>query len=632
MKHLKAVLIVLCAFAVLTGSAAFVLFRQAPLPAARTRLYEDVPAENELRDALEVNGVGDSRFFIRFPKKDALQAVFVSQFGASPENTDNTEALNDAFAYCSENPGTRLVFDGDVYYVSGALRLENLTDVCIDGNGAKILYDYRGSLFTLTGCECVEVCDLAFDWDWDKLPLGATARAVDVKGEKNTIDFIFDIPAYAREDMLYAISQCDPETGTYGAKGTYIESYDGQNPDVVKQVAKISDDTIRVVHNGTFSHFGGNSFILRSVAYGGSLIDIYGACRDITLDGLKLYGGTGMGVIVGEKTSHFALRNIFIGPDPAYADVRCTSLDADAVHINDSDGCFLIENCDFSRQGDDDVNINSGVGWIHSVDGNTAVFEADGSMNVDPGDTVVFRDRNFDLTDVTAVVESCERMESGIRQVTFREDLPKTIKKGCFLFNRDNTGGNYVIRNNYFHEHRARSLLLQTSDGLVENNVFYKTTHNAIKIIMDINGVWHEGTGADNIIVRNNKFIECSVIGTEIIEVGTHLLDKSNRSHAFTNIRIENNEFTDICGNLAVVNNVNNFIFRNNTVTLGSAFRHDVGQGRAYFLRDCVNVDFSNNTYTDASPLSLTRIARSSDPFVWLRVNADMIRGKERVQ
>ena len=74
-----------------------------------------------------------------------------------------------------------------------------------------------------------------------------------------------------------------------------------------------------------------------------------------------------MGIIVGEKTSHFALRNIFIGPDPDKADTHLTSLDADAVHINDSDGCFLIENCDFSRQGDDDVNINSGVGWRISI-------------------------------------------------------------------------------------------------------------------------------------------------------------------------------------------------------------------------------------------------------------------------
>ena len=629
MRRTKKAVILLCVIALIAGSVDGITLRQVPLPEKRELLYEKAPESSADRNTLEVNGVRGSRFFIQSPAPEALETVSVSQFGAGPDVTDNTEALNKAFAYCSENPGIRLLFEKGVYYISGALELNDLKDVIIDGNGAKILYDYRSSLFTLRRCECVEVRGLTFDWDWEKQPLGAIARAENVEGEKNTIDFIFENPEYAREDMLYAISQSDPETGTYGAKGRYIETYEGQNPDVILSVTKVGDNTLRVVHNGMMSHFGGNSFILRSTAYGGSLIDIYEKCRDITLDGLNLYGGTGMGIIIGERTSHFALRNIFIGPDPEHADTRCTSLDADAVHISDSDGCFLIENCDFSRQGDDDVNINSGVGWIHTVEGKTITFEADGSMNADTGDTMAFRDAGFDLLDFTAVVDSAERLDNGIRRVTFKEELPASVKEKCFVFNQDNTGGNYVIRNNYFHEHRARGLLLQTSDGLVENNVFYKTTHNAIKIIMDINGVWHEGTGADNIVVRNNKFIECSVIGTEIIEVGTHLLDRSNRSTAFTNIRIEDNEFTDICGNVMAVNNVNNFVFSGNKITIGDAFRENIGQGRAYFLRDCVNVDFSGNTYTDSSALSLKKIARCSDPFVWMRVNAGIGRAKE---
>ena len=628
MKHLKTALILLCIVALAAAGAACVLTKRTPAPETREVLSESVPSANALRVFEEVNGVGGSRFYIQSPKTDALQTVSVSRFGASPDASDNAEALNAAFAYCRDNPGTHLLFDKGVYSVCGPLLLEDVRDACIDGCGATILYDYGSSLLTLRRCECVQVRDLTFEWDWDKIPLSATARAVGVKGEKNTLDFVFDNPDYAREDMLYAVSQCDPETGTYGAKGTYIESYDGQNPEVVRQVTKIADDTLRVVHNGAWAHFAGNAYILRSTAYGGSLIDIYDRCRDVTLDALNLYGGTGMGIIVGERTSHFILRDIFIGPDPDKAALHCTSLDADAVHISDSDGCFLIENCDFSRQGDDDVNINSGIGLIRSVSGRTVTFEADGSMNVDPGDAVLFRNTRFNLMDCTAVAESCGQTEDGLREVTFREALPDGIKKGCFLFNRDNTGGNYVIRNNRFHEHRARSLLLQTSDGLVENNVFYKTTHNAIKIIMDINGVWHEGTGADNIVVRRNKFIECAVIGTEIIEVGTHLLDKSNHSHAFTNVRIEDNEFRDVCGNLMVVNNVNNFVFKNNTITLGSAFRSDLGKGRAYFLSDCVNVDLSGNTFTDAPRLSLVRVARSSSPIVWLRVNAAML-GKD---
>ena len=625
MKLFTKIVVPLCILAIVAGSITIALTTVTPKPARGDVLYEDEPAANPLRVSLQVDGVSGSRFFIQSPRAEALDTVYVSSFGAYPENEDNAEALNNAFAYVAEHPGTRLIFDGGVYYVSDRMQVNNATDVLIDGNGSTILTDHGSDLLDFNGCDCVEFRNLTIDWDWDKKPLSAIARAVDVPGEKHTIDFIFDLPQYAVPEMFYAITQCDSEGDTYGDKGTLIEFYNESRDDsILKEVTKISEDTVRVVHDGTLDRFGGNKFILRSTAYGGAVLHIEDRSRNVTFYDIKLYGGSGMGIVIGNRSSHFALRNVYIGPNPEFADTRFTSVDADAVHINDSDGCFLIEGCDFSRQGDDDVNINSGIGWIESVEGKTVEFVADGSMQSDIGDTMIFRDTRFAMLDGKAIVESCERLEGGRRKITFAGDLPAGIVKGGFIFNADCTGNNYVIRNNYFHEHRARGLLLQTSNGLVEGNRFYKTSHDAIRIVMDINGVWHEGTGCDNILIRNNVFEQCGYIGTEVIEVGTHLLDKSNRSFAFTNICIENNEFKDICGNLLAVNNVNAFAFNGNTITLGKVFRNDVGKGRAYFLKDCANVEFSANTYTDASPLSFARMARSDDPFVWLRINFAM--------
>ncbi len=620
MELFRKILICICVVAVFFGAAVCVVVWPVALPEQREVLFEEEPAANERREAYEIEGVGGSRFFVQSPKSSALNEVFVSEFGADPDNEDNSEALNEAFYYCKENPGTRLVFEKGVYHVSDELLLEEVTDCCIDGNGAKIIHDYGGGLIDINECECLELRDLTIDWDWDKQPLGALARAVKVKGEKNVIDFVFDVPAYAREDMLYAISQCDEETGTYGAKGTFIESYDGQNPDVIKQVTKVGDDTLRVAHNGALERFAGHKFILRSTAYGGSVFTVRGS-RDFTFYRLNLYGGTGMGIIVGEKSSHFALRDVFIGPDPKYADVRCVSLDADAVHINDAEGCFVIEDCDFSRHGDDDVNINCGIGLIERVDGRTVEVVADGSMSTEPGETIAFRDKKFHLINFTAVIESYEHTGYKKRRITFREELPAVVKKGGSLYNTECTGGNYVIRNNYFHEHRARGLLLQTSDGLVENNRFYKISHDALRIVMDIKDSWHEGTGADNIEIRNNTIVECGLTGVEVIEIGTHVNDKSSGSYAFTNIRIVDNVFSEICGNLMVINNVNGYVFSGNTITLGESFTQDIVQGRSYFLRDCANVELSKNTYTDVGPHSLVRLVRSDSPFVWARIN-----------
>ncbi|MCR5041210.1 MAG: hypothetical protein K6C36_03795 [Clostridia bacterium] len=77
MKLIKKAAALLCVFAVIAGAAAYVLLRPTAMPAARELLYEDAPPENGLRSALEVDGIGGSRFFIQSPKRQALQTVGV---------------------------------------------------------------------------------------------------------------------------------------------------------------------------------------------------------------------------------------------------------------------------------------------------------------------------------------------------------------------------------------------------------------------------------------------------------------------------------------------------------------------------------------------------------------------------
>ncbi len=72
MKLWKKVTAVLIVAALLAGAAAWAVLKPAPAPARRTVLYEDPPASNPLRTALQVDGVGGSRFFIQSPDPGAL--------------------------------------------------------------------------------------------------------------------------------------------------------------------------------------------------------------------------------------------------------------------------------------------------------------------------------------------------------------------------------------------------------------------------------------------------------------------------------------------------------------------------------------------------------------------------------
>ena len=85
MKLSKKVLLLPIAAALLISAAVFTALRPVPAPAAPTLLQEAPPEANALRETLEVEGVGGSRFYIQSPKKEALQTVPVSRFGASPK-------------------------------------------------------------------------------------------------------------------------------------------------------------------------------------------------------------------------------------------------------------------------------------------------------------------------------------------------------------------------------------------------------------------------------------------------------------------------------------------------------------------------------------------------------------------
>jgi hypothetical protein len=72
MKLWKKVTAALIVVALLAGAAAWAVVKPVPVPARRAPLYEDPPAGNPLRTALQVDGVGGSRFFIQSPDPGAL--------------------------------------------------------------------------------------------------------------------------------------------------------------------------------------------------------------------------------------------------------------------------------------------------------------------------------------------------------------------------------------------------------------------------------------------------------------------------------------------------------------------------------------------------------------------------------
>lgn len=543
------------------ASIILLLTPSVAMPEKPDVLVETLDNLSESRTADEINGANSTRFYIQRPKADKLNEVNAADFGLSEDNDDNFTAFQSALDYCSQHPQTKLVINKGTYYFRSlnGLDANNCTDLLIEGSDATFVFSSTGYKFFIRNSDCVEIRNLNFDWNWEDSPLASVVTVQNSNADTHTINLAFRNAEYCNENnRLMAITQCDPETYTFGAKSSSKEIYLYQDINAVKSIEKISDDTLRVTHNGCMDNFeNGETYILRHYVYDGTIFSIRNSSKNITFDNVSVYGSPGMAYICEDNSSHFQIINSFIGVNPEYKDSRCVSLTADAIHIVNTDGCFNISGCDISGMGDDAINVHDGLGYVSSVNGNMLTLIAS-VMRLSEGDTIAFKNERFENTTATAKIVSVKALE-GITKEVVVESLPESVTEGWTAYNTECDSGNYVIRNNYFHENRARGLLLQSSNGLCENNRFYKTMAQAIKVVMDIEPtLWQEGTGVDNLIIRNNTFEKCNYSDWgSVIEIGTNIAGKSAETAVFTNIEISSNTFTDIPSRLMRVNNVN---------------------------------------------------------------------------
>ena len=496
----------------------------------------------------------------------------------------------------------------------------------IEGNDATFIFSSTGYKFFIRNSDCVEIRNLNFDWNWEESPLASIVTVQNSNADTHTLDLVFKDAEYCDENnRLMAITQCDPETYTFGAKYSSKENYLYQDATSIKSVQKIADNTLRVAHNGCMDNFeNGETYILRHYIYDGTIFSIRNQSKNITFDNVSIYGSPGMAYICEDNCSHFQIINSFIGVNPEYKDKRCVSLTADAIHIVNTDGCFNISGCDISGMGDDAINVHDGLGYVSAVNGNTLTLIAS-AMRLSEGDVLAFKNKKFENTEFTAKIISVKALE-GITKEVVVESLSESVSEGFVAYSTECDSSNYVIRNNYFHENRARGLLLQSSNGLCENNRFYKTMAQAIKVVMDIEPtLWQEGTGVDNLIIRNNTFEKCNYSDWgSAVEIGTNIAGNSAETSVFTNIEISSNKFTDISSTLLRADNINGFIFCNNTIDTGEFFDKNSTQGRIQFGNFCSNVTYTDNVFVDGGFLQFKEIAKTDNIRVWAQINSQL--------
>lgn len=555
---------------------------------------ESEPTTDEMRTYDRVDGVNDSVFYIARPNEKSCRSVNASDFGVSTAADDNYSAFCKAIEYCKVNPNTTLKVDGGKYYfrTDKAIMLDGLKNILIDADGAQFIFE-NPNYFHIVNCDCIEIRDLGITWNLDVSRLASLVKIRNASKESHSFELEFtELNEVSADIPIMAFTKYDPEALTPGTRQDFKENYVYQFPGSIKTVEKTGHNVLKVTHDGSLDNYtDGEVYLLRHHVYGGNAFNVYNT-SNITFSGIKLYAVAGMGWLIENRSEHFQLLGCVIGLDPEHDDNRISTT-ADGVHIANTNGKFRISGCDFSFMGDDDVNVHDNIATVTDKLDEKTVEIYTNANNFAAGDTAIFSSKGFDRLGFSAEVTSVEG-----KKLTFDKELPDYIVKDCIVSNGSIDSGNYVISGNYFHENRARGLLLQSNNGLCESNRFYKIMANSIKVIMDISsGLWLEGTGVNGLVIRNNSFVECNVVEWSAqISISTNIDGKTADSTLFYNITVENNSFDNFYGRLVDASNVSNLKICGNRINNKDG-SYEARRGRIIIRQSCSRVTISNNEY-----------------------------------
>ena len=568
--------------------------KPTPITMPENLAAESEPTTDEMRTYDRVDGVNDSVFYIARPNEKNYKTVNASDFGVSTAADDNYSAFCKAIEYCKANPNITLKVDGGKYYfrTDKAIMLDGLKNVLIDADGAQFIFE-NPNYFHIVNCNCIEIRGLGITWNLDVSRLASLVKIRNASKESHSFELEFtELNEVSADIPIMAFTKYDSETLTPGTRQDFKENYVYQFPGSIKTVEKTGHNVLKVTHDGSLDNYtDGEVYLLRHHVYGGNAFNVYNT-SNITFSGIKLYAVAGMGWLIENRSEHFQLLGCVIGLDPEHDDNRISTT-ADGVHIANTNGKFRISGCDFSFMGDDDVNVHDNIATVTDKLDEKTVEIYTNANNFAAGDTAIFSSKGFDRLGFSAEVTSVEG-----KKLTFDKELPDYIVKDCIVSNGSIDSGNYVISGNYFHENRARGLLLQSNNGLCENNRFYKIMANPIKVIMDISsGLWLEGTGVNGLVIRNNSFVECNVVEWSAqISISTNIDGKSADSTLFYNITVENNSFDNFYGRLVDASNVSNLKICGNRVNNKDG-SYEARRGRIIIRQSCSRVTISNNEY-----------------------------------
>lgn len=455
--------------------------------------------------------------------------------------TDKYSVIGDGKTSCSSAlteliervpDGSTILFTEGKYYFDRQVEIRNKKRLTICGENATLITHFapcgtceeNNDLFVFTGCDDLSMHD--FIITTDNL-IGMTGRVVAIDNAARTYDVrVFDEFPMTGYEHLWGNNSCDEEGMPDYIVAEYepitektITDKDGNKRKILVGTIYdlLPDNTIRV-HLKDYQKMEGlrigHLINFRYYIYGTSHLKI-SDCNRVEFKNLDFYRCTSMALIVSPRCSDLTLDHFNIRVAPGSRELYAAN--ADGIHILGLCGYLRIKNSEFNGLGDDILNIHGTAGEITDI-------LPDGSLKMEHRhrDGISPLQPNWALPgDVVAVYDSKTFLQKGTLTIkTFDQNGLATITESTGTF----SVGDALANTAYFAEThisdcickntRARGLLLQTHNVIVENCYFNGFSLPGILISPDIR-FWYEVGPSENVIIRNNVFDKCAYIKVE---------------------------------------------------------------------------------------------------------------------
>lgn len=417
-----------------------------------------------------------------------------------------------------KNTAYSLVLENKRYYIDRTLKIEDLTDVVIDGSGATIVVTECVAAFDILNCNSVTLKSLSVDYD----PLYYTQGSV-IAINGNT--FSIEIDAGYRDDYenfllkkrFAVMTVHDPVTG--GVKDGATEDYE------VKELSRprpgVIDATLSIPYTGPSEYRPqmGDKIALYLCITG--VFGIYN-CANTVFDTVSILAAAGFGIHEKSGKGGTVLKNCRIVPGPApkgATEKRILSTLGDATHFQAVEKGPTVEECVFTNCCDDCINAHGFFFRVSQLDGEYIYLSIIGDERWAVGDTVnCFAKGTYEKRGSAKIIEF-ERIEgftiseknaailgnTGYSKTAYRIRLDKPIaglSVGDDMTDTNRISSGAVVRNSTFGYNRARGIVLKGHNCIVENNSISGCTNSGIMIISELS--WAEAGFPENTVVRNN--------------------------------------------------------------------------------------------------------------------------------